>query len=119
MTDPRSKPPAWSRACLAWAARRLGTPDLPVDAEDLFVQRSERDGLRRARWWYRRQARAALRRALLLWPSRGSSRPGKHGRSPISWLDVKLGVRMLAKHPGLSLAGGAALAVTIAFGAGL
>jgi hypothetical protein len=32
---------------------------------------------------------------------------------------VKLGVRMLAKHPGLSLAGGAALAVTIAFGAGL
>ena len=119
MTDPRSKPPAWSRACIAWAARRLGTPDLPVDAEDLFVQRFERDGPRRARSWYRRQARAALRRALLLRPSRGSSRPGKRGRSPISWLDVKLGVRMLAKHPGLSLAGGAALAVTIAFGAGL
>ena len=36
----------------------------------------------------------------------------------ISWLDVKLGVRMLAKSPGLSLVGGLGMAVAIAIGAG-
>jgi hypothetical protein len=33
-----------------------------------------------------------------------------------SWLDLKLGVRMLWKYPGLSLIGGLAMAVAIAFG---
>lgn len=36
----------------------------------------------------------------------------------ISWLDVKLGVRMFAKHPGLSLVSVVGLAVAIAVGAG-
>ena len=35
-----------------------------------------------------------------------------------SWLDFKLGARMLIKYPGLSLIGGTAMAVAIAFGAG-
>lgn len=35
-----------------------------------------------------------------------------------SWLDVKLGVRMLAKHPGLSLVSVIGMAVAIAIGAG-
>ena len=35
-----------------------------------------------------------------------------------SWLDFKLGARMLIKYPGLSLVGGVAMAVAIAFGAG-
>ncbi|MGI9181348.1 MAG: ABC transporter permease [Longimicrobiaceae bacterium] len=35
----------------------------------------------------------------------------------ISWLDVKLGVRMLIKHRGLTLIGGFAIAVAIAVGA--
>jgi len=35
-----------------------------------------------------------------------------------SWLDVKLGFRMLAKYPGLTLAGGLALASAIGIGAG-
>ena len=34
-----------------------------------------------------------------------------------SWLDVKLGLRMLFKHKGLSLAGGLALAIAIGLGA--
>jgi predicted permease len=34
-----------------------------------------------------------------------------------SWLDFKLGARMLIKYPGLSLVGGIAMAVAIAFGA--
>jgi len=36
----------------------------------------------------------------------------------ISWLDFKLGLRMLIKYPGLTLVGGVALAVAIAFSAG-
>jgi len=34
------------------------------------------------------------------------------------WLDVKLGVRMLVKYPGLALAGGAGIAVAVAIAAG-
>ncbi|HEX2092851.1 MAG TPA: ABC transporter permease [Longimicrobiaceae bacterium] len=36
----------------------------------------------------------------------------------MSWLDVKLGVRMLIKHPGLTLIGGLGMAFAIAIGAG-
>ena len=35
----------------------------------------------------------------------------------ISWLDWKLGARMLVKHPGLSIIGGLTLGAAIAFGA--
>jgi predicted permease len=38
-------------------------------------------------------------------------------RTGISWLDVKLGARMLVKYPGLTLVGGLAMAVAIAIGA--
>lgn len=34
------------------------------------------------------------------------------------WLDLKLGLRMLRKHPGLALAGGAGIAVAVAIAAG-
>lgn len=118
MTGRGPRPPRWSAASLAWAARRLGTPELPVDAEELFARRSERDGLRRARSWYRRQARAAVRRALLFSPDAGRPglRPG--GRSPFSWLDVKLGLRMLVRSPLLTLTGCAAIATAIGINAG-
>ena len=36
----------------------------------------------------------------------------------VSWLDVKLGLRMLTKYPGLSLVAVAGMAIAIAFGAG-
>lgn len=39
-------------------------------------------------------------------------------RIGISWLDVKLGARMLIKHPGLTLVGGFGMAVAIAIGLG-
>lgn len=35
----------------------------------------------------------------------------------VSWLDVKLGLRMLVKHPGLTVVGGVGIAVAIAVGA--
>ena len=34
------------------------------------------------------------------------------------WLDVKLGVRMLVKYPGLALAGGIGIAIAVAIAAG-
>src|SRR5687768_18039624 len=37
-------------------------------------------------------------------------------RTGISWLDVKLGVRMLTRYPGLSLAAAFAIAVVVACG---
>ena len=36
----------------------------------------------------------------------------------VSWLDVKLGVRMLIRYKGITLAGGLALAIAIGLGAG-
>ena len=37
----------------------------------------------------------------------------------VSWLDFKLGFRMLARYPGLTLVGGLAMAVTIGLGAAM
>lgn len=51
----------------------------------------------------------------------GQTPPGRQRRSwglDSWWLDVKLGVRMLFKYPGLALAGGAGIAVAVAIAAG-
>ena len=39
------------------------------------------------------------------------------GWAPGSWLDLKMGLRMLRKYPGLTLVGGLGMAVAIAIGA--
>ena len=50
---------------------------------------------------------------------RGPRRRSSDGRSwSISWLDVKLGLRMFVKYPGLSLVSVTGMAVAIAIGAG-
>ena len=46
------------------------------------------------------------------------SRQGGAMRIGMSWLDVKLGIRMLMRFPGLTIAGGLALAIAIGIGAG-
>ena len=43
---------------------------------------------------------------------------GRRALVKVSWLDVKLGLRMLAKYPGLSLVAVCGMAIAIAFGAG-
>ena len=46
--------------------------------------------------------------------------PAASGRGPltaVSWLDWKLGARMLLKHPALTIIGGLSLAAAIAIGA--
>ena len=110
-------PPAPSRLLLTWAGRRLRTPDLAVDAGELFAERAGRDGERAARRWYRRQARAAVRR--VLFPERRARRKTSLAGLLAGFaLDVKLGVRMLVRYPGLTVVCGLAMAFAIAVGAG-
>src|SRR5688572_13451915 len=116
MSGGELRPPHFSARALGWCARRLGTPELIEDAAELFAERAQREGEGPARRWYRQQARAALARVLLA-PRAG----GRTSRAP-GWmaglsLDVKLGVRMLVKHPGLSLVSGVGIAVAVAIGA--
>jgi putative ABC transport system permease protein len=49
---------------------------------------------------------------------RRGTRHGGRVSMGMSWLDVKLGLRMLARFPGLAIAGGLALAITIGIGGG-
>ncbi|HET9372479.1 MAG TPA: ABC transporter permease [Vicinamibacterales bacterium] len=111
------QPPRWSGALLRRASRRLRTPDLADDAAEIFAEIAGREGARAARRWYRRQARAALARALF-----DHRRPRVSRRS--GWprglqFDVKLGTRMLLRYPGLTFVAGLAIAFAIFVGAAL
>jgi predicted permease len=89
------------------------------DLLEVFRARCASHGLLRARWWYRREAIAFTIRfvAERLRGRRVTS--GRHaGRmSTPSMLDIRLGIRMLSKYPGLTVVGGIAFAVGIAVGA--
>jgi putative ABC transport system permease protein len=116
-----SRPPALSRRLLEWAAQRLSTPELAEDALELFAEREVRDGPRSARRWYRSQARAAIARLMLPGLKPGSASGSPAPRSSL-WtagisLDAKLGIRMLVKHPALSLVSALGIAVAVAIGA--
>lgn len=116
MTPSDPRPPTLSRRLLEWAARRLGTPELSEDAAELFAERAAADGERAARRWYRRQARASVVRLVLPGSRARADRPGRASLAALS-LDARLGARMLAKHPGVSLVGGLAMVIGIGLGA--
>ncbi len=82
--------------------------------EETYRLHRSRNGALLTNLWYAGQI---LMLAVHFVPERVSD--GLTGTIGMSWLDLKLGLRLLVKHPGLNLVGGAALAVTIAFGAGL
>lgn len=102
---------------LLWASRRLRTPDLVADANELFEAYTTSHGRHWARRWYRAQARAALARVI----AGGAAHCGAWLRRPVAGLslDARLGVRMLRRYPGLTLIGGLAMAFAIFVGSAL
>ena len=98
------------RRLASWLIRGPDAELIRGDLEELW----ERDvGRGMPRW------RASLRygRNLLgSWRSTWRLRPGGRGGLP-SWLDFKLGARMLVKYPGLTVLGGLAMAFAIFVGA--
>lgn len=125
MRDPRRAPdpipPRGAQRLLELALPERDRATIPGDLSEEFTQRAANEGRRLARRWYRLQVLRAIPSALRRrWiddrAPPPSADPGRTGRVLISWIDVKLGARMLRKHPGLSLATVVALAIGIPVG---
>lgn len=116
------RPPRFARALLRRSLPANMREHVAADLDELYERRARRDGLRRARGWYRWQALSfALRfswERLREHMDRGTGKGGWTMGTSISVLDFKLGVRMLLKHPGLTLVSGVAMAFAIAVGSG-
>jgi putative ABC transport system permease protein len=101
--------------------------DILADLEELYRLRVARYGAPKARRWYRAQVLSyAMRFGAERVRNAFRGRAGPVRRDPVaagggplsavSWIDWKLGARMLLKHPGLTLIGGLSLAAAIAIG---
>jgi predicted permease len=110
-------PPRIARALLWLVLPEADRAAALSDIDEEFEERCLRDGRGWAVRWYRAQVRRSL------WPS-ASRRAlawrgfGFIGEFRFSWVDVKLGVRMMRKHPALSLVSVIGMALAIAIGAG-
>jgi putative ABC transport system permease protein len=89
-----------------WILERM----LPADVRDGISGDLEEMFQRRSRFWYWRQTASFSGRFLA---ERARRRKMTIG---MSWLDLKLGLRMLRRYPGLTLVGGLGMAVAIAVG---
>ena len=108
------RPPRMARAWLSCALPVDVRDDITGDLEERFRRDVESAGETAARWRYRRAAivfsiRFALERL------RDAVRAA--GRIRLSLLDFRLGIRMLARYPLLTIVGGLALSLAIAIGA--
>jgi predicted permease len=115
MKDPVA-PPAPARRLLAMAPPPDVRDEVLGDLQEVFERLLRQHGAWRARKWYWREAlsfssRFFAERLRDRWtPSLVRDLIGTR----VSWLDLKLAARMLLKYPGLTLVGGAAMAVAIA-----
>lgn len=99
--------PAWARWLVSFVASEELTQEVVGDLEESYVLRERREGRARALLWTSLEAldmTASLLRTRL------------SGAAP-STLDLKLGFRMLARHPGLTVLGGLSMAFAIFVGA--
>jgi len=111
------RPPPVAEWLLASLLPQADRDPIMGDLAEEFAARA-RTGERAARWWYRRHVLRSIVPAL----RRRSRGPATNGlgrlvaRAGSLWLDVKLGVRMLVKYPGLTAVAIVALAVGIPAG---
>jgi putative ABC transport system permease protein len=105
--------PRWTRTLLERLAEPGRAEEVVGDLEEAHAARVERLGRVRATVLTSLEAldvARALRR----------ERRRRTGRSPVlavSWLDVKLGVRMVVKHPALSIVSALGMTIAVAIGA--
>lgn len=108
-----ARPPRLLRRLLGWIARPEDREAVLHDLDAEFETRlAEGERAGDARSWYRRQVATSLLPLLRSRMRRFALLP----RSRISWIDVRLGVRMLGKYPGLTTAAVLSLAVGIPVG---
>lgn len=119
-------PPRMARRLMERALPADVRDDVSGDLEEVYVRLRERDGALRADAWYWRQViafatrfggeRMRESRAGVRGGGQASGGESRGTRSGLSWLDIKLGLRILAKYPGLTFisAVGIALAVALA-----
>ena len=118
--EPYGCPPRLAERILSRLLPKRDRGSILGDLAEEHARRARTDGVKAAGHWYWRQlprsALPALRRRLENGTGRtGEARMGS-GRSWLSWLDVKLAVRMLMKQPGLTLVAIFALAIGIPIG---
>lgn len=121
--------PKWATALLRRLAPPGHTEDVVGDLEEAHERRVRRRGRLRAGVLTGLEA-VDMAAALIRGRIRRRSGRAQHTESEatmaggglsrlgFSWLDAKLGLRMLIKYPGLTLVGGLGIAVAIAIGAG-
>jgi predicted permease len=113
---PRATPPPVAR----WLLHRALPGDVrePVtgDLDEVFERDCRTHGPRSARRRYWRQTMSfSLHFVVERWRDRRRGGPMRMG---FSWLDFKLGLRMLFRYPMITIVGSLAMAVAIAVGAG-
>jgi predicted permease len=108
-----SRPPRWTRLLLRLVAPRGEAEDVLGDVEETHRGRARRHGHATA---HVLTSLETLDMALALVRARLIRFKTNKGNSIVQ--DYKLGFRMLVKYPGLTLAGGLALAIAIGIGAG-
>jgi putative ABC transport system permease protein len=106
-------PPRLFRALLSSALPEDVRDSTIADLQEMFAKRADRDGVFRARMWYRAQAVSFTARFAM---HRVASSTAAPLLPSFSLLDWKLGYRMLFKYPVLSFVGTLALAVAIGVG---
>jgi len=117
------EPPRLARRLLARALPDDVREHVDGDLLETYARQRDRHGATRARLWYWTQAASFSARFLverLRVAALRARRPGPgslRDRVAPSALDVKLGVRMVAKYPGLSSVSVLGMAVAIAIGA--
>jgi putative ABC transport system permease protein len=107
------RPPRWARVLLEWLAPGGQAEDVLGDLEEAYRSRTRHHGPLVARLL---TGAETFEMAAALVRARADRFRTNRGSSMLQ--DYKLGLRMLVKYPGLTLAGGLALAIAIGIGAG-